>query len=186
MLYINYLSITMSHLECFIFILITSILRKKLRMAIIQNLTNQLKVDMENIYTVSRPLLTFSKYLGVFPMSFHGHTRKGILKVEWSDVIISCFSLITLFCVVALNLALKGTLMDDTLILARAWKILLNLEFLSYTFLFAYQLQKRRNVLKFLKCIEVIDEEVRRILENSIKKYFLTRLFFSRLKAYTF
>lgn len=116
--------------------------------------------NMENIFTTSKPILVFAKFLGLFPMTFIGPDRKGVFKVMWHDVLSSCISIGSLLCLVGANISLGIFFTGDSNILAVAWFIMKNFDISTYACLFCYQVYKRKNILKFLNMIFSFDEDV--------------------------
>lgn len=115
---------------------------------------------MENFYTSVKSFLFFAKLLGIFPMSFEGPARKGLLKVKWQNVFISfCLVLVTVS-LFTMRFSFDLTFAKNSEILAKAWDIMTDVEILSYFLLFCYQIFKRKNILKFMKTIQSIDDEV--------------------------
>lgn len=123
-------------------------------------MTNCAMENMENIFTVAKPFLSFAKILGLFPMTFVGHPRKGILEIKWHDVLLSFCSFTGLICLMFINLEMRVFLKNDSKVLFSAWFVLKLLDISSYMCLFAYQLCKRKNVLNFLDLLNSVDEEV--------------------------
>lgn len=116
---------------------------------------------MENIFSASKPFLSFSKILGLFPLSFDGPERKGFLKIKLSGLVFSCFSCLFLVYITWANLTFMKLLTNESVILVNAWNIAKTIETLVLFYLFGYQAFKCKNVLKFLRIVEGIDESVR-------------------------
>lgn len=116
---------------------------------------------MENVFTVSGPLLKFAEFLGFFPLDFVGPTRLGSLRVSCRGVFFSCCFLIILLWNF-LNAILNNTFsVSDSSVISTVWDIVKNAEFFSYFWLFGYQMWKTRNIKKFLKTLQEFDENVR-------------------------
>lgn len=121
--------------------------------------------DMENIYTSSKVFLNFERALGLFPMSFEGPHRKGILKFKWFNAIPPCISLLIFISLLLSNYSFKIFFMNESNILDNAWDVLLKMEMLTCFSLFSIQIYRRKNVRNFLKMMHKADEEV-----NSMKR----------------
>ena len=131
---------------------------------------------MENIFTATKPFLSFAKVFGLFPMSFEGRARKGVLKVHWHD-------LLMLFISSSIHIALFMTMTTSyktpertSIILSHGWKILSNCGVFFGPIHFCYQIYNRKNILKILISIQNVDKEVKTVkhllVEYLIKYYF--------------
>jgi hypothetical protein len=115
-------------------------------------------LDMENIFTSSNPMLIHSMLLGLFPMSFDGPARKGSFKTKWHDVIlVVAFGIFQVF-IIRTNLTLD--LWAPNVIIQFAWAVTRNFEGFSYVLLFWYQIWNRKNIVKFLRIIDTVDQKV--------------------------
>jgi hypothetical protein len=122
---------------------------------------------MENIFTAAKPFLVVSKYLGLFPMSFDGPTRKGSLKLKWTDLIYLFLAFFLFISALYFCLTSKITFYktDSRLILETCS----SLAFYSVLFdslCLIGQFYYRENVVEFLRIIQKFDFEVRIINEN--------------------
>jgi hypothetical protein len=115
---------------------------------------------MENIFTTFRPFAIFAKYLGLFPRSFEGKVRNGILKVKSSDVFISIliFSLVNTF---TLLKALSVDYSHENSLLAMMYVHSLNFEYVTLFIKLLYQNLKNKNYQKILSLIDKFDKKVR-------------------------
>lgn len=116
---------------------------------------------MENIFTASKPFLNLAKFLGVFPMSFHGPTREGLLKIRCFYVLISIVWLVTAVSLLVIA-ASFDYVFESSNVLTIAWALLIKLEHCSIIFNFCYQIYKRKKALKFLLKVNESDEMVKR------------------------
>lgn len=116
---------------------------------------------MENIYTSAKPFVTFANYSGLFPLSFEGSAAKGILNLRKINLVFVCASLFTLICFIAINVVNKSFVVNNSALLVEAWNICVIAELLSFLYLFVYQNCKRDSVVKFLKEIHEVDEDVK-------------------------
>lgn len=115
---------------------------------------------MENIFTVAKPFLVFARFLGLFPLSFEGPARKGILRVKLVNIAITICTMILIFVtVVSLFFNASNTKSNST-ILSQAWSCAICFEYFSHLCLVVYQFLKRKDVLKFLQQIEKVDDQV--------------------------
>lgn len=118
---------------------------------------------MENIFTSSKPFLLLGKIVGIFPMSFVGPTRKGILKTNWIDLIPFCCTLGILIFLFALHLLLDMFNVRDSMMVSYGWSLARYSEYSSYVFLLSYQLLKRQNIVRFLKQVQRADDEAKNL-----------------------
>lgn len=116
--------------------------------------------SMENIFTASKPFITFSRVLGLFPMNFQDASRKGVLKVELSGVVSSSLGICFVTYLIFLNLTENISTLQDAKLMLTVSTILMNFELLSYLFLFGHQLVRRKEYIRFLKLICKVDNEV--------------------------
>lgn len=139
---------------------------------------------MENIFSASKPILTLAKLLGLFPMSFEGPARKGLLKLKCVNVIISLFWFVAALFMILNRSPFSKVYTGSSQVLPRAWEVLMNLELFSYIFNFCYQNWKRKNIVKFLKIIHKSDEKVEIYLFDTkcFNFYFLGKKFESLLQ----
>lgn len=113
---------------------------------------------MENFFTVAKPFLSVANVLGVFPMSFEGSPRNGIIKHKWKDLFVLLFVISIQVFLISTQLSLDLSFIKNSKNLHLAWKTATDIEMLSYCFLSFYQVLKRKRVLKFLQAIHKIDE----------------------------
>lgn len=117
---------------------------------------------MENIFSTSKSFLRLAKFLGIFPMSFEGPPKEGVLKVKWHDLALSFLSFSALIALVVkiLNFSQDEFTTSSSNILMNAWKAMKNTELQSFIVMFFYQIYRRKNIFKFLQIIHKIDQEV--------------------------
>lgn len=117
-------------------------------------------VAMDNIYTAFRPFYIAMKVLGIFPVSFEGPARKGILRQTFSDIFLSCISIIPFITLFVVSCSRQNSMDLASQILPRAWS-LSNLFCLTMLVLsYSYQIAKRGSIIKFLELLEGFDKEV--------------------------
>lgn len=121
-------------------------------------------INMENIYTVSKPLLKVAELLGFFPMHFVGPSKVGNLQLSWFGVLMSICLILTNAIIFAKVMTTRSFVMTDSEILSKAFDILTKTEHLTYFLLIGYQMKKCKNVVKFLKLLHSFDEKVRNSL----------------------
>lgn len=115
---------------------------------------------MENIYTVSKPFLAFSRILGLLPMSFQNKPRNGLLKFKLHGVILTCLCASILTYLTSVNLSNNMLEVNTSKVIFIAFNILKNSELVSYLFLFGYQILKLKDCVRFLKLVNKVDDDV--------------------------
>lgn len=140
-------------------------------------------VNMENIYTVSKPLLTVARLMGLFPMSFNGRPREKCLKIRYLYVLTSIFWLVSSIYLFALTISFDYGY-DNSKMLTRVWKMVILLKHFSMIFNFCYQIFKIKNMLKFMTKIQESDEMVRN--KKQFKKKLVELVLSFRLNPSTF
>jgi hypothetical protein len=116
---------------------------------------------MENVYTISKPFLIFSKVFGLFPMSFEGSARKGFLKFKWINLIFT-FCLFAALTYLQVELSRRvALLLCELSLMDKVWTSLTQAQLLSFYWCFCYQIFKSKNTLRFLQLIGSFDENVR-------------------------
>lgn len=117
---------------------------------------------MENFFTSTKPFVIFAHTLGLFPMNFEGPARKGLLRLSYRGIVFACCSLLfVIYLVVGNILKPRRSLRDDPSFLEKILESSLYIELFSYIHLILYQMVKRHNIVRFLKLIDKVDEEVR-------------------------
>lgn len=107
--------------------------------------------------------MDLTRFVGLFPMSFAGAPKNGKLKVSWLGIATSTFLLSLLLSVNLINILNEEfltVLSVDSKIFRASWIPSVICENLALLCLFALQLSKRQNILKFLKEIALVDEHV--------------------------
>lgn len=95
-------------------------------------------------------------------MSFEGPARQGLFKTNWFGVTSSCCCFVFLSFVTVEHFTVGNDFTSNfSKLLDVASNIALTIELFSYIFLLFYQICNRKKVLRFLKLIEDIDDEVR-------------------------
>ena len=122
---------------------------------------------MESIFSVWKPFLTLMKTFGLFPMSFIGPSRNGVLKVKWHDIFLTCISFTLLVSLTVLIMILNGFVLFDSTFQKKAWHITVCTEFCSHIILFIYQIFKRKDIVNFIEQIKSFDEQVNIFVLNS-------------------
>lgn len=129
------------------------------------------RINMENIFTSSKPFLTFAKGLGFFPMSVATSSRVCTIKVKWFDI---CLSVCSFLALISLNivtlLKYNSLAFTESSFLLSAWDMTRKVELFSYFFLFSYQLQRRKQILEFLEKLHNFDEKVRKAAFEKLSK----------------
>ena len=118
---------------------------------------------MENIFTATKPFLSFAKVFGLFPMSFEGRARKGVLKVHWHDLLMLFISLsIHIGFIITMTTSYK-TVERTSKILTYGWNIFQDCGMFMYPIHHCYQVYNRKNILKILISIQNVDKEVKTV-----------------------
>lgn len=119
-------------------------------------------LNMENVYTTSKPFLSFSKVFGLFPISFEGSVRRGSLKFKWINLIFT-FCLFASLTYLEIELSRRVvSFWSEFSLLDKIWSSLTQVQLLSFFWTFCYQIFKSKNTLKFLQLINSFDENVRK------------------------
>lgn len=129
---------------------------------------------MENIFTVSKPFLLFSRTIGLFPMSLKLSSNFFSQTCKLGSIS-SSLSIIGLSIVFIFYSTIDFKLFQRSQILPLAWDIAMNVETLTHIFLLIFQIGKRKKIIKFLWLIYEIDKEVklnRVVTDKSKKKLF--------------
>lgn len=115
---------------------------------------------MENIYTTLEPFYILSKILGVFPKSFVAAKQKGILKLEWFDVVITCCSLFTACVLFAVEIISQFNLDRKISVSLKFWSVSLYLETFMLFIQFTIQILNSSKIELFLKQLHKFDQKV--------------------------
>lgn len=115
---------------------------------------------MDNIYTTVQAFATLLKVLGVFPMSFEGPARKGVLKTKFRDVVITIFPVSVLIVLILFALLDHKLVTIESSILAKAWNFCLILGLFMLLVAFVYQIIHRHNIRDLLQLLDNFDQEV--------------------------
>lgn len=119
--------------------------------------------NMENIYTTAEPFLFLSKLFGLFPKSFVGQSRNGILKFKLFDAVFSVIASTFLAYLLALNLFGETTFSIDTQFVVKGWAICYISKYFIFLLLYVYQIYKRQNINKLLEQINSADQIVKSV-----------------------
>lgn len=114
---------------------------------------------MNNSFTSAETFLKLSNLFGLFPLSFCGSSRKGLLKTRWTDV----FKSICLVLIVAYFMAatlMKKVSSNGSSFLFLAVRFAFNIQYFINLHVVWYQLRKRMKVVEFFKTIEKTDAKV--------------------------
>lgn len=114
---------------------------------------------MENLYTDIKPFYYFAKILGLFPMSFVGSARKGILKTKIHDAIYSLLAFVTLGTLLILKISLNNNVRTSKLMFV-AFEFSMYLEFFMLAIQFIFQICKRNDIRFCLSMLDAFDNEV--------------------------
>lgn len=118
---------------------------------------------MENIYTAVKPFYTFSKVLGLFPLSFVGAAAKGVLKTKCYDVLISSCAFALLAVLIFLKIYFQNFILTESSILSRASTISVLFALFLFLISFWYQVSKMKKIKRFLKMLDNFDVEVSKL-----------------------
>jgi 7tm Chemosensory receptor len=119
-------------------------------------------LNMENIFTASKPFLTVSKVFGFFPISVVFTSKKISVNSRWLDIFFTCFSSLILITLNVLTWRNSTHLAaTDSSFLNSAWNLLRKVELAVYIFLFVYQISRREKIVSFLRKLHNFDEKVR-------------------------
>lgn len=127
---------------------------------------------MENVFSVSKPFLNLLTLCGLFPISFIGKPRNGVLKTTWSAKLLSSFMFASTFIVAIFNVILShnGSFTRSEIVLL-SWSVSIKLESLSNVYILLNQVRKRNNIVKFLQIIHQADETVSKNRRKFPKNY---------------
>ena len=115
---------------------------------------------MENIFTVSKPFILLANIFGIFPMSFEKNSINGVLKVTWHGLVNSVLSMMLVIYIVASPMSFDFVFFQRSKILMISWTFIDYSDTISCLIIFCCQLYKSKNIFKFLKVIDSIDQEV--------------------------
>jgi hypothetical protein len=120
-------------------------------------------IEMENVFTAAKPFVVFAKLLGVFPMSFDGPARKGLLKSHWSDWICALLWMLLMLSALLLLRRLKSSfyLLADSEISLEAWYIAGYLHISSLSIFIFIQVRNREKIVRFLNLLHDFDNKVK-------------------------
>jgi predicted membrane-bound dolichyl-phosphate-mannose-protein mannosyltransferase len=120
---------------------------------------------MENIFTVAKPFLTFAKILGVFPMSFDGAARRGLLKIHWRDFIFTVITLSALLAILFFATLSRNfftmVALDGSKTTFEGWNVIMKLSNIVALCQVLYQLCKSKNIVKLLNLLQNFDLKVK-------------------------
>lgn len=115
---------------------------------------------MENIYFVFRVLYFWLKVFGIFPMSFVGPLENGVLKIKWTDVLLSCLSFLTVCMLTCFNLLNLEIVVEYSAVLSTAWTTSLFFGFFAILIMFLHNILKCKTHEKFLRSCNEFDKTV--------------------------
>lgn len=119
--------------------------------------------SMENIFVAAEPFLKLAKFVGFFPKSFTGPARKGNLKTSRTGLF-ATLCLFTLLLTVNISNVLNHGFMEvlsvHSKIFHSSWLPSVIFENVFMFVLFSFQLCIRDVIVKFLKDLATVDENV--------------------------
>lgn len=116
---------------------------------------------MENVHTSLRHVYLILKAMGLFPYSYYGPFRTGVLKQSFSGVLASFLSFgvwITLFLI---NMFGKSRVPSPSRILGLAWTASLIISYFNILAAFTYQIFKKDSIIKYIQLLEEFDRKVK-------------------------
>jgi hypothetical protein len=117
---------------------------------------------MENIFTSSKPLLTFGNLMGFVPVAFRGPARNGDFTVKRFSTATQMLPIgMFLFIILSENGNFMST--ENLSFLSIASHVFLSAEMYYFTLVLLHQACIRENLLKFLQTLKKVDDEVRGI-----------------------
>ncbi len=116
-----------------------------------------------NIYDVSSPAYRLFKFIGLAPLSYQGLTTFGKLKTTRLDQIYTIFLLAFHIFVIIILFVIRDYFdnIGLTKILSMSWQVCLNFSIFSKVLCIVHSYQKRKDLIKFLRSIEMCDKRVR-------------------------
>lgn len=115
---------------------------------------------MENIFSTVRSFCVFSKWLGVFPMTLEYNSGKGNFKRKCWDMLLSCFFGIFVVVSTIYILTYADSPASSSLLLSRAWVLIISFGLAMIFFCWLYQHCKLQNIPEFLKTLHEFDSKV--------------------------
>jgi hypothetical protein len=119
--------------------------------------------DAFNIYDVSSPAFRLFKFIGHVPLSYQGLTTFGKLKTTRLDKMYLIFLVAFHIFMNIIVFKIRGYFEDVELneVLSMGWRICLHFSVFSKVICIVHSYQKRQDLIKFLKSIEMCDKRVR-------------------------
>ncbi len=116
-----------------------------------------------NIYDVSSPAYRLLKFIGLAPLSYQGLTTFGKLKTTRLDKMHTIFLIAFHIFMNIILFEIGGYFEDVGLneVLSAGWRICLHFSVFSKVVCILHSYQKRQDLIKFLKSIEMCDKRVR-------------------------
>lgn len=130
---------------------------------------------MENIYTTAKPFLVLTKLIGLFPKSFDGPTRKGVLRFKLVDGVFSFIALPSIVCLLVLNIMSEALNDLASEFVVNCYIICMHFDIFSFLILYFYQINKRENIVKLLHEINSADIKVKLHREGLTKNIFIAQ-----------
>lgn len=124
---------------------------------------------MKNVHTSVVPFYWIAKLLGLFPFSYEGKYRNGILVQKFKDIASTSISLFVFMFLYIANFFRNESVSSTSDILTRVWDLSLHFFLTTLLVSYLYQLSKWKSVVTFLALIEKFDEKVWKIKLKSMK-----------------
>lgn len=115
---------------------------------------------MNNIFSVAKPFLGILHFCGLFTSSFRGHPLKGSFVFSWLGALLSVLNCLILFLFISFPYDFDTSLYVISDILIKAWKILSDVDLLTYVLSLLYQLRKQSSIKQFLSLVNEFDSQV--------------------------
>lgn len=115
---------------------------------------------MNNIFSVAKPFLDFLHFCGLSTSSFKGQQFKGSVVFKWLGAVLSVLNCLILFLFFLFPYEFDTSLFAMSDIFVKAWKILSNIDLLTYVLSLFYHLCKQSSFKHFLGLVNEFDNQV--------------------------
>lgn len=122
---------------------------------------NRFHREMENIFTVSEPILIIAKCFGFFPAAHQGSTRDGLFKFQFKGAVTSfCAVSYFVYLIIVNYYQARFLPLNQSDISYNSYIFIKNLELYSYLLLCVYQASRWKRIVKFLSLVNIADDAV--------------------------
>ncbi len=120
-----------------------------------------------NIYDVSSPAYRLFKFIGLAPLSYQGLTTLGKFKTTRLDKMHTIFLLAFHIFMNIILFVIRGYFEGFGLnkILSMSWQVCLHFIIFSKVVCIVHSYQKKKDLIRFMRSIEMCDKRVRGVLE---------------------